>query len=109
MHSDTIPRPMGGELYQEILDGQGKPIALSYNDLWTIIVCKSALNGDWARAREAAGLAPDPMHKRAIVERLSRLDAEGLLPVIPEMVVRMNAHRAQDWFNHRTVSNAKSW
>lgn len=106
----TIPRPLGGEVYQELLDTNGKLVVLTYNDLWLMIVCRASLDGDWLRTREATGLVPDPARKRAMVERLWKLEqALDGLPPIPEETFKLNLHRAHLWFNQRTVSDASNW
>lgn len=106
----TMPRPLGGEIYQELVDAQGKLVILTYNDLWLMIVCRASLDGDWLRVREAAGIVPDPSRKRALVDRLWKLEQafEGL-PPIPDEVLKLNLHRAHLWFNQRTVSDARNW
>lgn len=106
----TLPRPFGGETYQEIEDRQGYTITLTYNDLWMLIVCQSTMDGDWVRLREAATMVADAPHKREIAERLWRLEQKlGGLPTVPRELVQLHLHRAHLWFNQRTVSNAKNW
>jgi len=107
---DTLPRPLGGETYLEIADHDGGNVTLTYNDLWLMIVCQTSLDGDWARVREAAGMVPDPTRKRALADRLWKLErALGGLPPVPQNVMRLNLHRAHKWFNERTVSEARNW
>lgn len=105
----TLPRPLGGETYREMVDAEGNRVTLTYNDLWTLIVCRSSLDGDWQRAREAAGMVPDPSRKRALVDKLSRLEQSLGRLLLPEDVMRLNQHRAHLWFNQRPVTDAKNW
>jgi hypothetical protein len=108
-NDDTLRRPLGGELYQRLTDGQGNAVELTYNDLWMLIICRTTLDGDWNRAREAAGMVPDPAHKQALVERLWKLEqALDGLPPIPEDVLKLNLHRAHQWFNQRHVTDGKN-
>lgn len=108
-NDQTILSPRGGEPYAEIKDGKGMTIMLTYNDLWMLLVCRTTLDGDWTRAREAASMVVDPTRKRAIVDRLWRLEQQVGLPVIPAGVEKLQLHRAHVWFNDRPVSDAKSW
>ncbi len=103
----TLPRPTGAEIYQEISAPNGGTIVLTYNDLWLIIVCRNSMDGDWTRTREASLMVTDPAKKRALADRLWRLDQllEGL-PAIPDDVLRMNLSRAHVWFNERMVSDS---
>ncbi len=105
----TLPHPTGAEIYQEISLPNGQVIVLTYNDLWMIIVCQTTLDGDWTRTRQAAMMVVDPMKKRAIADRLWRLDQrlDGLLP-IPDDVLKLHLHRAHVWFNERMVSDGKT-
>jgi hypothetical protein len=106
----TVPRPLGGETYQEIKDDQGHAITLTYNDLWMLIVCFETMDGNWIRLREAATMVADAVHKREIVERLWKLEQSlGGLPEIPAPIVRLHLQRAHVWFNQRPVSSGKSW
>lgn len=106
----TMPHPFGGEVYLELKDPQGSPVILTFNDLWVLIVCRTSHDGDWGRAREAAGMVPDPARKRALVERLWKLEQilDGL-PTVPAPVLRLHMHRAHLWFNQRPVSDARNW
>lgn len=107
--TETMPLPLGGEVYVELNNTQGSPVVLTYNDLWLLIVCRTSLDGDWQRTREAAGMVPDPSRKRALVDRLWQLEREfGGLPNIPENVMSLNLHRAHQWFNNRSVSDVKT-
>lgn len=104
----TLPRPTGAEIYQEITAEDGSTIVLTYNDLWTMIVCQNSLDGDWTRIRQAALMVIDPAKKRALADRLWRLEQQlDGLPAIPEDVMRLNLHRAHIWFNERMVSDGK--
>src|SRR5687768_1666298 len=101
---NTIPRPLGGEVYQELTDAHGNRVVITFNDLWMIIVCRTTMDGDWQRVREAAGMVPDPARKKEVVERLWKLEqALDGLPAIPDIVVRMQQQRAHVWFNQRPV------
>ncbi|NDJ62536.1 MAG: hypothetical protein GYB67_15515 [Chloroflexi bacterium] len=105
----TTPRPYGGEFYTEVTDSQGHVITLTYNDLWMHIVCLQSLDGDWQRARQAAGMVPDAARKRAIIDRLWRLEQVlNGLPAIPEGLMQLNLHRAHVWFNTRQVSDRQN-
>jgi hypothetical protein len=107
---NTIPRPLGGETYQEIKDSHGKPITLTYNDMWMMIVCQQTMDGDWVRLREAATMVADAQHKREIVERLWKLEqALGGLPDIPGPIAKLHLHRAHVWFNQRPVNTGRNW
>jgi hypothetical protein len=106
----TLPRPIGGETYQQIKDGDGQSIILTYNDLWMMIVCHHSMDGDWIRLREAATMVADASHKREIVERLWNLEqALGGLPEVPGPIAKLHLQRAHVWFNQRPVSNGKHW
>jgi hypothetical protein len=106
----TMPRPLGGETYQELVDAEGKTIILTYNDLWMLIVCRSTMDGDWIRMRESTSLVADSPRKRTIVERLWKLEQSlGGLPAVSAEIQRIHMHRAHLWFNQRPVSSAKNW
>lgn len=106
-NSTTLPRPNGAELYRTITAPGGECIALSYNDLWMMIVCQHSQDGDWTLTRQAALMVIDPAKKRAIADRLWRLEQQlDGLPAIPDDVLRLNLHRAHVWFNERMVSEA---
>jgi hypothetical protein len=107
---DTIPRPLGGEIYHSYSDNNGNAVVLTFNDLWALIVCRHTQDGDWVRTREAAGMVPDPARKQAVIERLWKLEQtlDGL-PTIPDNVLKMHLHRAHVWFNQRPVSDARNW
>jgi hypothetical protein len=108
--TDTMPRPQGGEIYRDVPLPGGQRVTLTYNDLWMLIVCRASMDGDWTRARAAADLVPDAMHKRVLVERLWKLEQTlGGLPAIPDDVQRLNLHRAHQWFNKRAVSSGRNW
>jgi hypothetical protein len=110
MTRQTMMAPIGGELYQEVLDGQGKRILLTYNDLWMLIVCRDSLDRDWARAHQAAGLVADPAGKQALVEYLWELEQTlGELPEIPEEVKALHGQRAHHWFQSRPVLKERQW
>ncbi|PJF39679.1 MAG: hypothetical protein D6737_07025, partial [Chloroflexi bacterium] len=110
LKGETVPRPLGGEIYEEFQDKNGNRIVLTYNDLWLLIVCQTSMDGDWARVREAAGMVPDPTRKRELANRLWKLEQElDGLPPIPDKIQKINLHRAHNWFNQRTVSTAKSF
>ena len=104
-NDNTLLRFFGGDKYCEIPDKQGGVIVLTNNDLWMLIVCRTTLDGDWIRMGQAAGMVVDPVKKRAIAERLWRLEQrlDGL-PLIPPMVTKLHLHRAHVWFNERIVS-----
>ncbi len=107
---ETLPRPLGGETFEDIKTKDGQIINLTYNDVWMLIVCRQTMDGDWIRLREAATMVADSPHKREIVERLSRLEQTlGGLPMIPPDVIQLHLHRAQVWFNQRPVSTGKHW
>ena len=106
----TVPRPVGGETYQQIKGYDGNPIILTYNDLWMMIVCQQTMDGDWIRIREAATMVADASHKHEIAERLWQLEQElGGLPEIPGPIAKLHLQRAHVWFNQRPVSTGKSW
>ena len=106
----TMPRPFGGETYQEIRDSNGNTVILTYNDLWMLIVCRSTMDGDWIRMRESASMVADSTRKREIVERLWKLEQSlGGLPMIPADIQHIHHHRAHLWFNQRPVSAGKNW
>jgi len=107
---ETVPRPLGGETFEEIKTKDGQVIHLTYNDLWMLIVCRETMDGDWVRLREAATMVADAPHKREIVERLWRLEqTPSGLPLIPSDVMKLHLHRAHVWFNQRPVSSGKHW
>src|SRR5262245_5678515 len=106
----TVPRPYGGEVFTVFQDKRGNPIILTYNDMWVMIVCRSTMDGDWRRTKEAAGMAADPGRKQALVDRLWKLEQKlDGLPVLDDGVVKLNLHRAHIWFNQRPVSDSKRW
>jgi hypothetical protein len=109
MHN-TLRSPLGGELYLEIKDRNGGKVALTYNDLWALIVCRTSMDGDWTRMREATNMIEDAGAKREIVERLWKLEQslDGL-PPIPDDLVKLNLQRAHQWFNKRPVSFSRNW
>lgn len=101
----TLPSPHGRETYLLLPRKGGKPVVFTYNDLWMLIVCRETLDGDWVRARQAAGMVRDAAKKQEIVDRLWQLERElNGLPEIPEPVARLNRHRANRWFNSRLVN-----
>lgn len=107
--TQSILRPSGAETYQEIPLPAGGTAVLTYNDLWLMIVCRNSMDGDWTRTRAAALMVTDPAKKRALADRLWRLDQQlGGLPVIPDNVLRLNLARAHLWFNERMVTDAKA-
>ncbi len=107
--TQTILRPNGAETYQEISLPTGGTVVLTYNDLWLMIVCRNSMDGDWTRTRAAALMVTDPTKKRALADRLWRLDQQlSGLPTIPDDVLRLNLARAHLWFNERMVSDVKS-
>lgn len=108
-NQQTILRPQGGEVYAVIKDAAGASVTLTYNDLWILLVVRTTLDGDWVRAREAASMGVDPLRKRALVDRLWRLEQQAVLPIIPAEIEKLNLHRAHVWFNEREVSDNKSW
>lgn len=110
MREKTLQAPRGGEFYMEISDHRGEPVTLTYNDLWTLIICRAHLQGDWVRASEVAASAPDGERKRALVHRLWELELNlGKLPEIPPTVEKLHLQRALVWFNQQTVSENKNW
>jgi len=110
MAAKTLLRPLGGETYLEIVDIAKNTIILTYNDLWMLIVCRTSLDGDWFRLRQAASMVQDASHKRAIADRLWRLEQElGGLPDIPLDVQNLHIHRAHHWFKQRPVLADKHW
>jgi hypothetical protein len=110
MTSQTMMAPLGGEIYQEVFDRRGERIVLTYNDLWMIIVCRTSLDGDWVRARQAADMVLDASNKKALVERLWELDQLlGGLPEIPPSVQTLHLQRAHQWFKSRPILNDRQW
>lgn len=110
MNTKTMLRPLGGETYLEISNAAHSPIVLSYNDLWMLIVCRTSLDGDWIRLRQAASMVYDPLQKQAVVDRLWALEQQlGGLPEIPEDVRNIHFYRAQQWFKQRPVRTDKNW
>jgi hypothetical protein len=110
MASKTMLRPLGGETWREIEDRYKNTFTLTYNDLWMMIVCRTALDGDWLRTRQAASMVQDAPRKRALAERLWELEQrlDGL-PEIPGEVLALETHRAHQWFKQRTVVADKRW
>lgn len=110
MSTKTLARPLGGEIYQELKDRYGTPIVLTYNDLWMLIVCRTSLDGDWVKTRQAAGMVMDAAGKCAIAERLWELEQLlGGLPEIPPAVEMLHMQRAHQWFKGRPVVSEKRW
>lgn len=110
MNSKTIAGPLGGETYLEFQDTHGRPIVLTYNDLWMMLICQTTLDGDWIRTRQAASLVVDAARKRQLVDRLWELEQViGGLPAIPTNVRIMHQERAHHWFNKRPVLTDKNW
>jgi hypothetical protein len=110
MSAQTLLRPLGGETYIQFLDHFQKTVVLTYNDLWTLIVCRTSLDGDWHRTRQAALLVYDATNKRAIADRLWTLEQHlGGLPEIPSDVQNLHIHRAYLWFKQRPVIQDKQW
>lgn len=110
MMQNTLRSPIGGEIYLELKDRDGGKVTLTYNDLWALIVCKTTMDGDWIRMREAASMVEDGGHKRDIIERLRKLEqALDGLPPIPDDLIKLNLQRAHTWFNKRPVSYGKNW
>jgi hypothetical protein len=110
MDTKTMLRPLGGETYLEIPDLVSSNVVLTYNDLWMLIVCRTSLDGDWVRLRQAASMVYDPLQKQAVVDRLwtleQRLDG---LPEIPTDVKNIHMFRAHQWFKQRPVRTDKNW
>jgi hypothetical protein len=110
MSGQTLMAPLGGEIYQEVFDRQGNRIVLTYNDLWMLIVCRTSMDGDWIRARQAAGMVMDPSHKQNLAERLWELEQMlGGLPEIPPGVQTLHLQRAHHWFKGRPVLFDRQW
>jgi hypothetical protein len=110
MSAQTLLRPLGGETYIQFLDHSQKTIVLTYNDLWTLIVCRTSLDGDWHRTRQASLLVHDAANKRTIADRLWTLEQYlGGLPEIPSDVQNLHIHRAHLWFKQRPVIQDKQW
>ena len=110
MSRQTMMAPIGGELYQEVADRQGKRILLTYNDLWTIIVCRASFNSNWVQIRQAAKSVTDPTGKQAVIARLWELEKMlGALPEIPLDVQTLHGQRAQHWFKTRSVVKERQW
>jgi hypothetical protein len=106
----TLVTPLGGETYHIIQDAHGVEVILTYNDLWMLIVCRTSLDSDWIRAREAAGLIMDAPRKQQIVDRLRELDKVlGGLPNIPDDVLALHLQRAHRWFKQKPVNYARKW
>jgi hypothetical protein len=109
-NAKTMLRPLGGETFLELEDSSNNKIILTYNDLWMLIVCRTSMDGDWFRARQAASMVQDAPNKQAIAEYLSKLDQQlGGLPDIPSDVQHLHVHRAHLWFNQRPVLTDKHW
>lgn len=110
MSTRTMMGPLGGEIYTELKDRRGNTIALTYNDLWMMIVCRMSQDGDWVRTRQAASQVVDATNKRALVERLWELEQTlGGLPDIPATVLKLHEQRAHLWFNQRPVLYDRNW
>lgn len=110
MDTETLARPLGGELYMEIQDRRGNPIILTYNDLWMLIVCRTSLDGDWVRTRQACTMVMDAAGKQAVADRLWELEQlVGGLPEIPPVVQTLHMQRAHQWFKARPVVHEKRW
>lgn len=110
MSTKTMMGPLGGEIYTEVKDRRGNVIALTYNDLWMLIVCRISQDGDWVRTRQAASVVEDATNKRALVERLWELEQMlGGLPEIPPNVLKLHERRAHLWFTQRPVVNDRNW
>lgn len=104
----TRPAPSGFDTYILLTRPDAAPVIFSYYDLWALIVCRKTLDGDWQRARQAAGMVPDATRKKAIMERLWTLERElNGLPIIPDPVMTLHLHRAHVWFNHKMVEAAR--
>lgn len=103
-------RPLGGETYLEFVDEAKNKVVLTYNDLWMLIVCRTSLDGDWHRMRQAASLVQDAPNKRTVADRLWLLEQRlGGLPDIPPDVQNLHIHRAYQWFKQRPVIVDKHW
>ena len=110
MSAQTLLRPLGGETYIQFLDEAKNTVILTYNDLWMLIVCRTSLDGDWHRTRQAALLVQDSANKRKIADRLWSLEQSvGGLPEIPSDVQNLHIHRAYLWFKQRPVIQDKHW
>jgi len=110
MTTKTLARPLGGEVYEELKDRHGNVIVLTYNDLWMLLVCRTSLDGDWVRTRQAASMVMDAAAKCAIAERLWELEQLlGGLPTIPPGVQSFHLQRAHQWFKGRPVVYEKRW
>lgn len=107
---DTLNAPRGGELYAQMTDQHGQAVDLTYNDLWTLLVCRYVMDGDWVRTSRAAVFAPDGDRKQALVHRLWELELNlGTLPEIAPEVQQLHLQRAYAWFKRRNVSDSKNW
>ena len=103
-------RPLGGETYLEFVDEAKNTVVLTYNDLWMLIVCRTSLDSDWHRMRQAASLVQDASNKQALADRLWSLEQRlGGLPDIPLDVQNLHIHRAYQWFKQRLVIVDKHW
>jgi hypothetical protein len=110
MVTKTLSHPIGGEIYQEFTDRAGNVFMLTYNDLWMLIVCRTSLDGDWIRTRQATEVVEDGKAKREIVDRLWELEQTlGGLPEIPSNVQNLHLHRAHQWFKMREVQTSRRW
>jgi hypothetical protein len=110
MDTKTMLRPLGGEIYLEIADVGSKKIVLTYNDLWMLIVCRTSLDGDWIRTRQAASMVYDALQKQAVADRLWAIEQHlGGLPAIPSDVQNIHIYRAHQWFKQRPVLTDKKW
>jgi hypothetical protein len=103
MGNTTQAPPNGGAIFLEFQNREGLLIPITYYELWTLIVCRTSLGGNWERAKQAASMVMDAPRKRALVERLSRLAEQGSLPEIPIEIQHMHLQRAHRWFKGRPV------
>jgi hypothetical protein len=110
LDSKTLLRPLGGEVYEEIVARNGDRITLTYNDLWMLLVCRVSHGGDWMQTRKAADQMVDGLRKRALAEHLWELEhVLGGLPDIPKAVQNLHIHRANQWFHQRPVCCDRNW
>ncbi len=110
MNTTTLQKPLGGEVYLEFEDRFKNKYVLTFNDLYMMIVCRTAFNGDWLRTRQAAAVVQDAPKKRALTERLWELEQTlGGLPEIPGDVVTLHRQRSYHWFKQSPVLTDKRW